>query len=87
MRMRSGARRGAAALAHKWPEPVMGWMRAQGIQARLWHDGGNSDGRKKRASVVNPDPCKSICSGVHRVVPLWLPPPYDVHHNGSILII
>jgi hypothetical protein len=56
MRMRSGARRRAMALARGWPEPVMGWTRTQGTQARLQRDGGDSDGRNKKASVVNPDP-------------------------------
>jgi hypothetical protein len=38
-------------------------------------------------SVVNPELCESIYSGVHRVRPLRFLPPYDAHRNGSIPII
>jgi hypothetical protein len=65
----------------------MGWTRVQGTQARLRRGGGDSDGRKKKASVVNPDPYESIYSRVHWVRPLWLLPPYDAHRNDSIPII
>jgi hypothetical protein len=43
-------------------------------------------GGRRRANVVNPDPCASIYSGVHRVRPLRLLPPYDAHRNSSIPI-
>jgi hypothetical protein len=88
--MHNDARCKAVALARGWPEPVMGWTRAQGMQARLRRlrrGGGDNDGRKKRANVVNSDLCESIYSGVHRVCPLRLLPPYDAHCNGSIPII
>jgi hypothetical protein len=54
---------------------------------RLRCGGGDSDGRKKRTSVVNPDPWHSIYRGVHWVRPLWLLPPYGARCNGSITVI
>jgi hypothetical protein len=90
MRMRNGARRRAATLAHGRPELVMGWMHAQGKQLQdcgSYGGGGDSDGRKKRMSVVNLDPSHSIYRGVHPIRPLKLLPPYGAHRNGSISII
>jgi hypothetical protein len=78
MCMHNGARRRAVALARGWPEPVMGWMRAQGTQARLQRGSGDSDGRKKKANVVNPTRANLFiagstrsahCGSFHRTVP------------------
>jgi hypothetical protein len=88
--MRSAASCRAAVLAHGWTELVMGWTRTRGkrLQGCGSYDGdSDNDGRKKRANVVNLDPCRSIYSGVHQVRLLRLLPPYDAHHNGSIPII
>jgi hypothetical protein len=66
MSMCSGARCRVVALAHGWLEPVMGWMRAQGKQARLrWLlcGGGDTDGRRKKTCVVNLDPSRYIYRG------------------------
>jgi hypothetical protein len=51
--------------------------RAQGCGG--YDGGGDSDGRKKRMSVVNPDLWHTIYKGVHRVRQLWLLPPYDAY--------
>jgi hypothetical protein len=86
----NSAQRRAAALAHGWPEPATGWTRVRGkrLQGCESYDGdGDSDGRKKRVNVVNSDSCASIYRGLHRVHPLRLLPPYDAHHNDSIMII
>jgi hypothetical protein len=50
------------------------------------YDGGDdSDGRKKRMSVVNPNPYHSIYRGGPPGPPVAAP--YGAHHSGSILII
>jgi hypothetical protein len=91
MRMRSSARCGAVVLARGWPETTTGWTCAQGTQAWLRQlrrgDGDNERGGRIGRMCSTPDPCTSIYSGVHRVRPLRLLPPYDAHRNGSISII
>jgi hypothetical protein len=65
MCMRSGSWRGAAALAHGWPEPGKS-RRARkkslckAVGATV---GGDSNSRKKRMNVVNLDPSRSIYRG------------------------
>jgi hypothetical protein len=87
--MRGGAQCKAVALAHGWPDPVMGWARVRGKRLQgcgSYGGGGDSDGRRKKTSVVHLDPSRSIYRRVHPIRLLKLLSPYNAHHNGSISI-
>jgi hypothetical protein len=51
---------------------------------QLRHGGGDSDGRRKKTSVVNHDPRYSIYRGVHRICLLKLVLSYGARRNGSM---
>jgi hypothetical protein len=68
--MRRRAQRGVAVQAHGWPELEIGWEHTRGSEAversrEAYSDGIESDGGRRRANGMNPDPCHPIYRGVH----------------------